>query len=118
MSEAEAKKAGSKPCGPPMTNAALAMPWSRAAKREGKTPACHLLAVYVEGNHVGAGHQPAPNGFRLIPHAIAGPGGTALPGLAEFDAGKADRAASGGGPLDVARGQVPFRSGFRPPNAN
>jgi hypothetical protein len=39
-------------------------------------------------------------------------------GPAQFDAGKADRATGGGRPLDMARGQIPFWSGFRPPNAN
>jgi hypothetical protein len=36
----------------------------------------------------------------------------------ERDRPRPDRAAGGGGPLDMARGQIPFRSGFRPPNAN
>jgi hypothetical protein len=64
----------------------------------------------------GAGN---PDGICLFPFAIIGAGGVALLGSAQFDAGKADRAAGGGGgPLDIARGQIPFRSGFRPPNAN
>jgi hypothetical protein len=50
------------------------------------------------------------HGFCFFPLAIAG--------LARLDARKAHRAAGGGGPLDIARGQIPFRSGFRPPNAN
>jgi hypothetical protein len=57
-------------------------------------------------------------GFCLFLFAIIGTGGAAFPGLAQFDAGKANRAAGGGGPLDIARGQIPFRPGFRPPNAN
>ncbi|MGB6327263.1 MAG: hypothetical protein WBG11_16240 [Methylocella sp.] len=40
---------------------------------------------------------------------MIGTGGAALLGLAQFDAGNADRAAGGSGPLDIARGQ--FRSG-------
>ncbi|MGH6852772.1 MAG: hypothetical protein ACREDJ_06165 [Methylocella sp.] len=69
---------------------------ARAAEPGGKARARHLLAVSAEGNHAGPGHHQAPNCLRLIILAIAGQGGGSLPGLAQFEAGKADHAAGGG----------------------
>jgi hypothetical protein len=90
---------------------------TRAAKLRGKTPAGHLRAVFVEGNQV-CGASASPESLAPLPSCDRRDGRRGSPGLARFDAGKADRAAGGGGPLDIARGQIPFRSGFRPPNAN
>ncbi len=91
---------------------------SRERPSLGARPRLVICAPFSSRAITFAGRQQATYGFRLIPLAITGAGGAALPGLAQVDAGKADRAAGGGGPLDIARGQIPFRSGFRPPNAN
>src|SRR5271165_5047259 len=90
----------------------------RAAKLCGKAQARHLLAGLVKRDHRCAWWNPDGDGLRLFPLAIVWTRRTALSGLAQFDAGKTDRAASGGGSFEIARGQLPLGSGFRPPNAN
>jgi len=80
----------------------------RAAKLGGKVQARHLLAGLIKAR---SPLRVAESGRRwpspLFPLAIVWTRRAALSGLAQFDAGKTDRAASGGGSFEIARGQLP-----------